>query len=196
MPKLRPMSQTLLKKASRYLSSHTTRYTEGIANPNEPPTPTEERECRTTTTFPKITTHCVRVRTLALARPKSRLPRKRGSAFPRVAPMSTHTRSKRPAARANRARHALRYPPIHARRTSRHPPSSACRQAESPSTPTLGAPMRPASRARLATKRPVPERQCQGPQKPYSPLRARALHSHSSCSASCIGKTLDPSTSW
>ena len=29
------MSQTLLKKASRYLSSRTTRYTEGIANPNE-----------------------------------------------------------------------------------------------------------------------------------------------------------------
>ena len=29
------MSQTLLKKASRYLSSLTTRYTEGIANPNE-----------------------------------------------------------------------------------------------------------------------------------------------------------------
>ena len=147
------MSQTLLKKASRYLSSRTTRYTEGIANPNEPPTPTEERECRTTTTFPKITTHRVRVRTLALARPKSRLPRKRGSTFPRVAPMSTHTRSKRPAVRANRARHALRFPPIHARRTSRHPPSSACRQAESPSTPTLGAPMRPASRARLASAR-------------------------------------------
>ena len=168
------MSQTLLKKASRYLSSRTTRYTEGIANPNEPPTPTEERECRTTTTFPKITTHCVRVRTLALARPKSRLPRKRGSAFPRVAPMSTHTRSKRPAARANRARHALRYPPIHARR----------------------APMRLASRARLATKHPLPKHQRRGPKKPCSPLRARALRSHSSCSASCIGKALDPSTSW
>lgn len=168
------MSQTLLKKASRYLSSRATRYTEGIANPNEPPTPTEERECRTTTTFPKITTRCVRVRTLALARPKSRLPRKRGSAFPRVAPMSTHTRSKRPAARANRARHALRYPPIHARRT----------------------PMRLASCTRLATKHPLPKHQRRGPQKPYSPLRARALRSHSSCSASCIGKALDPSTSW
>ena len=190
------MSQTLLKKASRYLSSRATRYTEDIANPNEPPTPTEERECRTTTTFPKITTHRVRVRTLALARPKSRLPRKRGSAFPRVSPMSAHTRSKRPAARANRARHALRFPPIHARHTSRHPPSSACRQAESPSTPTLGAPMRPASRARLATKRPMPERQCQGPQKPHSPLRAYVLCSRSSCSASCIGKTPNPSTSW
>lgn len=35
MPKLHPTSQTLLKKASRYLSSRTTRYTEGIANPNE-----------------------------------------------------------------------------------------------------------------------------------------------------------------
>ena len=174
MPKLRPTSQTLLKKASRYLSSRATRYTEGIANPNEPPTPTEERECRTTTTFPKITTHCVRVRTLALARPKSRLPRKRGSAFPRVAPMSAHIRSKRPAARANRARHALRYPPIHVRRT----------------------PMRLASRARLAAKHPLPKHQRRGPQKPYSPLRARALRSHSSCSASCIGKALDPSTSW
>lgn len=174
MPKLRPMSQTLLKKASRYLSSRTTRYTEGIANPNEPPTPTEERECRTTTTFPKITTHCVRVRTLALARPKSRLPRKRGSAFPRVAPMSAHIRSKRPATRANRARHALRYPPIHVRRT----------------------PMRLASRARLATKHPLPKHQRRGTQKPYSPLRARALRSRSSCSESCIGKVLDPSTSW
>lgn len=168
------MSQTLLKKASRYLSSRATRYTEGIANPNEPPTPTEERECRTTTTFPKITTRCVRVRTLALARPKSRLPRKRGSAFPRVAPMSAHIRSKRPAARANRARHALRFPPIHARR----------------------APMRPASRARLAIKHPLPKHQRRGPQKPYSPLRAYVLCSRSSCSASCIGKTLDPSTSW
>ena len=168
------MSQTLLKKASRYLSSRTTRYTEGIANPNEPPTPTEERECRTTTTFPKITTRCVRVRTLALARPKSRLPRKRGSAFPRVAPMSAHIRSKRPAARANRARHALRFPP----------------------TPALSAPRRPASRARLATKHPAPERQCRSPQKLHSPLRAYALRSHSSCSASCIGKTLDPSASW
>lgn len=168
------MSQTLLKKASRYLSSRTTRYTEGIANPNEPPTPTEERECRTTTTFPKITTRCVRVRTLALARPKSRLPRKRDSAFPRVAPMSTHTRSKRPAARANRARHALRYPPIHARRTPTCPPSDA----------------------RLAIKHPLPKHQRRGPQKPYSPLRPRALRSHSSCSVSCIGKTLDPSTSW
>ena len=174
MPKLRPMSQTLLKKASRYLSSRATRYTEGIANPNEPPTPTEERECRTTTTFPKITTHCVRVRTLALARPNSRLPRKRGSAFPRVAPMSAHIRSKRPAARANRARHASRFPPIHARRTT----------------------MRPPSRTRLATKHPLPKHQRRGPQKPYSPLRARALRSHSSCSASCIGKALDPSTSW
>ena len=174
MPKLRPMSQTLLKKASRYLSSRATRYTEGIANPNEPPTPTEERECRTTTTFPKITTHRVRVRTLALARPKSRLPRKRGSAFPRVAPMSTHTRSKRPAARANRARHALRYPPIHARR----------------------APTCPPNHARLAIKHPLPKHQRRDPQKPYSPLRPRALRSHSSCSASCIGKALDPSTSW
>ena len=174
MPKLRPMSQTLLKKASRYLSSRATRYTEGIANPNEPPTPTEERECRTTTTFPKITTHSARARTLALARPKSCLPRKRGSAFPRVAPMSTHTRPKRPAARANRARHALRYPPIHVRR----------------------APMRLASSAHLATKHPLPKHQRRGPQKPYSPLRARALRSHSSCSASCIGKALDPSTSW
>ena len=190
------MPQTLLKKASRYLSSRTTRYTEGIANPNEPPTPTEERECRTITTFPKSTTRSARARTLALARPKSRLPRKRGSAFPRVAPMSAHIRSKRPAARANRAHHALRYPPIHARRAPTCPPSSACRQAESPSTPTLGAPMRPASRARLATKRPVPERQCQGPQKPYSPLRARALRSRSSCSASRTGKTPNPSTSW
>ena len=181
------MSQTLLKKASRYLSSRATRYTEGIANPNEPPTPTEERECRTTTTFPKITTHCVHVRTLALARPKSRLPRKRGSAFPRVAPMSSHIRSKskRPAARANRARHALRYPPIHARRTPMRPPNHARR-----------APRRPPSRTRLATKHPLPKHQRRGPQKPYSPLRARALRSHSSCSASCIGKVLDPSTSW
>ena len=196
MPKLRPMPQTLLKKASRYLSSRTTRYTEGIANPNEPPTPTEERECRTTTTFPKNTAHSARARTLALARLKSRLPRKRGSAFPRVAPMSTHTRPKRPAARANRARHALRFPPIHARHTSRHPPSSACRRAERPSTPTLGAPTCLASRTRLATKRPLPKHQRRGPQKPHSPLQARALHSHSSCSASCIGKTLGPSTSW
>lgn len=196
MPKLRPMSQTLLKKASRYLSSRATRYTEGIASPNEPPTPTEERECRTTTTFPKITTHRVRVRTLALARPKSRLPRKRGSAFPRVAPMSAHIRSKRPAARANRARHALRHPPIHARRTTMRPPTSACRQAESPSTPTLGAPTCPPNRARLAIKHPLPKRQRRDPQKPYSPLRPRALRSHSSCSVSCIGKTLDPSTSW
>lgn len=195
MPKLRPMSQTLLKKASRYLSSRTTRYTEGIANPDEPPTPTEERECRTITTFPKSTAHSARVRMLALARPKSRLLRKRGSAFPRVAPMSTHTRPKRPAARANRARHALRFPPIHARRAPMRPPSSACRQAEGPSTPTLGAPMRPPSDARLATKHPLPKHQRRGPQKPYSPLRARALHSHSSCSASCIGKTPDPSTS-
>lgn len=189
MPKLRPTSQTLLKKASRYLSSRTTRYTEGIANPNEPPTPTEERECRTITTFPKSTAHSARVRMLALARPKSRLPHKRGSAFPRVAP-------KRPAVRANRARHALRYPPIHARHTSRHPPSNACRQAESPSTPTLGAPTCPPSDARLTTKHPLPKQQRRGPQKPYSPLRARALRSHSSCSASCIGKALDPSTSW
>ena len=190
------MSQTLLKKASRYLSSRTTRYTEGIANPNEPPTPTEERECRTTTTFPKITTHCVRVRTLALAQPKSRLPRKRGSAFPRVAPMSTHIRSKRPAARANRARHTSRFPPIHAHRAPMCPPNSACRQAESPPTPTLSAPRRLASRTHLATKHPLPKHQRRGPQKPYSPLRARALRSHSSCSASCIGKALDPSTSW
>ena len=190
------MPQTLLKKASRYLSSRTTRYTEGIANPNEPPTPTEERECRTTTTFPKITTHCVRVRTLALARPKSRLPRKRSSASPRVSPMSAHTRSKRPAARANRARHALRYPPIHAHRAPTCPPSSTCRQIESPPTPALSAPRRPASRARLATKHPAPERQCRSPQKLHSPLRAYALRSHSSCSASCIGKTLDPSASW
>ena len=196
MPKLRPMSQTLLKKASRYLSSRATRYTEGIANPNEPPTPTEERECRTTTTFPKITTHCVRVRTLALAQPKSRLPRKRGSAFPRVAPMSTHTRSKRPAVRANRVRHALRYPPIHARRAPMRPPSSACRQAESPSTPTLGAPTCPPSGARRAPKHPLPKHQRRGPQKPYSPLRARALRSRSSCSASRIGKAPKPSTSW
>lgn len=184
MPKLRPMPQTLLKKASRYLSSRTTRYTEGIANPNEPPTPTEERECRTTTTFPKITTHCVRVRTLALARPKSRLPRKRGSAFPRVAPMSTHTRPKRPAARANRARH-----------TSRHPAHRTCRQTESPPTPTRRAPMRLASRTRLATKHLLPKHQRRGPQKPYSPLRARALRSCSSFLASCIGKTPNPSTS-
>ena len=196
MPKLHPTSQTLLKKASRYLSGRTTRYTEGIANPNEPPTPTEERECRTATTFPKITTHRVRVRTLALARPKSRLPRKRGSAFPRVAPMSTHTRSKRPAARANRARHALRHPPIHARHAPMRPASSACRQAESPSTPTLGAPTCPPSGARLAPKHPLPKHQRRGPQKPYSPLRARALRSHSSCSASRIGKAPKPSTSW
>ena len=196
MPKLRPTSQTLLKKASRYLSSRTTRYTEGIANPNEPPTPTEERECRTITTFPKSTAHSARAPTLALARPKSRLPHKRGNAFPRVAPMSTHTRPKRPAARANRARRALRFPPIHARRTTMRPPSSACRQAESPSTPTLGAPTCPPSGARLAAKHPLPKHQRRGPQKPHSPLRARALHSHSSCSASCIGKALDPSTSW
>ena len=195
MPKLRPMSQTFLKKASRYLSSRTTRYTEGIANPNEPPTPTEERECRTITTFPKSTAHSARARTLALARPKSRLLHKRDSAFPRVAPMSTHARPKRPAARANRARHALRFPPIHARRTTMRPPSSACRQAESPSTPTLGAPTCPPSGARLATKHPLPRHQRRGPQKPYSPLRARALRSHSSCSASCIGKTPNPSTS-
>ena len=178
MPKLCPTSQTLLKKASRYLSSRTTRYTEGIANPNEPPTPTEERECRTITTFPKSTAHSARARTLALARPKSRLPHKRGNAFPRVAPMSTHTRPKRPAARANRARHALRYPPIHARR----------------------APMHLASRNRLATKHPskhpLPKHQRRGPQKPHSPLQARALHSHSSFLASCIGKTPNPSTSW
>ena len=192
MPKLRPMSQTLLKKASRYLSSRTTRYTEGIANPNEPPTPTEERECRTTTTFPKITMRSARARTLALARPKSRLPRKRGSAFPRVAPMSTHTWPKRPATRANRARHALRHP---AHRTTMRPPSSACRQAESPSTPTLGAPTCPPSRARLATKHPLPKHQRRGPQKPHSPLQARALCSHSSFLASRIGKAPSPSTS-
>lgn len=196
MPKLRPTSQTLLKKASRYLSSRTTRYTEGIANPNEPPTPTEERECRTITTFPKSTAHSARARTLALARPKSRLPHKRGNAFPRVAPMSTHTRSKRPAARANRARHALRFPPIHARRATMRPPSSACRQTESPPTPTRRAPMRLASRTRLATKHPLPKHQRRGPQKPYSPLQARALRSCSSFLASCIGKTPNPSTSW
>ena len=195
MPKLRPTSQTLLKKASRYLSSRTTRYTEGIANPNEPPTPTEERECRTITTFPKSTAHSARARTLALARPKSRLSRKRGSAFPRVAPMSTHTRSKRPAARANRARHALRFPPIHVRRTPMRPPSSACRQAENPSTPTLGARACPPSGTHLATKHPLPKHQRRGPQKPHSPLQARALHSHSSFLASCIGKTPNPSTS-
>ena len=196
MPKLRPTSQTLLKKASRYLSSRTTRYTEGIANPNEPPTPTEERECRTTTTFPKSTTHSARARMLALARPKSRLRRKRGSAFPRVSPMSAHTRSKRPAARPSRARHVPKFPPIRARLTPTCPPSRTCRQIESPPTPALSAPRRPASRARLATKHPAPERQCRGLQKLHSPLRAYALRSHSSCSASCIGKTLDPSTSW
>ena len=52
------------------------------------------------------------------------------------------------------------------------------------------------SHARLTTKHPLPKQQRRGPQKPYSPLRARALRSHSSCSASCIGKALDPSTSW
>ena len=54
----------------------------------------------------------------------------------------------------------------------------------------------PPSDARLAIKHPLPKHQRRGPQKPYSPLRPRALRSHSSCSVSCIGKTLDPSTSW
>ena len=52
------------------------------------------------------------------------------------------------------------------------------------------------SRAPRAAKHPLPKHQRRGPQKPYSPLLARALRSHSSCSASCIGKALDPSTSW
>ncbi len=129
-------------------------------------------------------------------------PRTRTHARPRPAkkPLAAQEGQRIPARRADE--HA--YPVETPGRSSepRAPRAQASTDSRAPHNQASAEQRMPTSRkpidshARLTTKHPLPKQQRRGPQKPYSPLRARALRSHSSCSASCIGKALDPSTSW